>query len=212
MSKSSLLDFWQAAALLALLKAGRIAGLVNNIEIIVSGNKELHIPIKLLREALFHKDEDVRLDALQLICVHPKLTMAPGPFLAWSPLRLNTLLISLKLCKEKVSHWHSMGTELEAPRGPNSLMAPHTVVKSSRKYLSRCMGKMKDLICAAAGQGELQLVGELVLYGFRTSSSSFRNQCTGLLTRFIQRCVICFKTMQSKKDHLRGQKLLAGES
>lgn len=70
----------QLATLLALLKASRSFGLFDSLEDIKlpGGDNTLQIPLQLLQDAVHSRHEDLREAVLQLVCIHPKLTLAPG--------------------------------------------------------------------------------------------------------------------------------------
>lgn len=81
----------QLATLIALLKAGRVCGILEDMWSLQSqsAGETLHIEQALVQEALRHEDESICTDALQLCCLHAKLSLAPGrPTVTLRPVHL----------------------------------------------------------------------------------------------------------------------------
>jgi hypothetical protein len=72
--------FVQVAALVAVLKVGRSLQLVNSLrEVALPGEPPLLISEELLSHAITSSNEALRLDALELACLHPRASTPPGP-------------------------------------------------------------------------------------------------------------------------------------
>ena len=69
----------QIAALVAILKAARQLHLVDDLsEVLCPGEDPIIIPEGLIMRAISHTSEALRVDAMHLICIHPKMTLLPG--------------------------------------------------------------------------------------------------------------------------------------
>lgn len=70
----------QVAALVAVLKAARSVGLAEDLAAVQvpGGGAPIAIPAAMLRTAVAHRSESLRVDALQLACSHPKTSSLPG--------------------------------------------------------------------------------------------------------------------------------------
>lgn len=68
----------QVAALVAIIKAARQMSLMDSIDQLPAPGGGLAIPVAMLREAAGHRSEALRVDAMQLACVHPRTTAMPG--------------------------------------------------------------------------------------------------------------------------------------
>ena len=67
------------AALIAVLKAARQLALLNDVEELrIPHHAPISIPRRVLEMAIRHSSETLRMDALQLVCTHPKLNLLPG--------------------------------------------------------------------------------------------------------------------------------------
>ena len=67
------------AALIAVLKAARQLALLNDVEELrIPHHEPIGIPRRVLEMAIRHSSEALRMDALQLVCMHPKMNLLPG--------------------------------------------------------------------------------------------------------------------------------------
>ena len=69
----------QVASLVAVLKVARQLNLVRDLDrVTVPGHDPVHIPEALLRRAIEHGNDTLLVDAMALVCSHPKSTAVPG--------------------------------------------------------------------------------------------------------------------------------------
>ena len=64
---------------MAVLKVARQLNLVRELErVTVPGYEPVDIPEALLQRAIEHGDDPLLVDAMALVCLHPKSTAVPG--------------------------------------------------------------------------------------------------------------------------------------
>ncbi len=89
----------QVASLVAVLKVARQLNLVRDLDrVTVPGHDPVHIPEALLRRAVEHGNDTLLVDAMALVCSHPKSTAVPGMHHAPLPL-LDTRLFQEQWCR-----------------------------------------------------------------------------------------------------------------
>ncbi|KAK9830510.1 hypothetical protein WJX72_012147 [[Myrmecia] bisecta] len=77
--EDGLFEDGKVAALVAILKAARQLQLISDLDVVtVPGCGSVTIPESMLQRAISHCTESLRVDAMQLACVHPKATAPPG--------------------------------------------------------------------------------------------------------------------------------------
>ena len=67
--------------MVCILKAARSVGLAEDLASVGDpggGGAQIAIPAAMLRAAVGHRSESLRVDALQLACSHPKTSSLPG--------------------------------------------------------------------------------------------------------------------------------------
>lgn len=73
----------QVASLVAVLKVARQLNLVRDLDrVTVLGHAPVAIPEALLQRAIEHGSDGLLVDAMSLVCSHPKSTAVPGVLLA----------------------------------------------------------------------------------------------------------------------------------
>ena len=79
----------QVASLVAVLKVARQLNLVRDLErVALPGHEPVQIPEALLQRAIEHGNEPLLVDAMALVCSHPKSTAVPGAAQATPPLHM----------------------------------------------------------------------------------------------------------------------------
>ena len=69
----------QVAALVSVLKVARTVGLAEDLAAVPApGGSVIQIPEAMLRAAVGHRSDSLRVDALQLACMHPRTSSMPG--------------------------------------------------------------------------------------------------------------------------------------
>ena len=69
----------QVASLVAVLKVARQLNLVRDLDrVTLPGHEPVQIPEALLQRAIEHGNEPLLVDAMALVCSHPKSTAVPG--------------------------------------------------------------------------------------------------------------------------------------
>ena len=71
--------FLQVPSVIAVLKTARQQQLMEGLgQVVVPGHLPLVLPKQLLEKAVIHSSETLRIDVMQLACLHPKSTAFPG--------------------------------------------------------------------------------------------------------------------------------------
>ena len=89
---------FQVPSIIAVLKTARQLQLMDGLgQVMVPGQEPLSLPHRLLEKAVIHGSETIRLDVMQLACLHPKSTAFPGeknccPLLESRPCRCSKVI------------------------------------------------------------------------------------------------------------------------
>ena len=97
----------QVASLVAVLKVARQLNLVRDLDRVkLPGHEAVLVPEALLQRAIEHGNEALLVDAMALVCMHPKSTAVPGAAQGHH-VRRN--------CKNSLGHLHDSVTALLLP-------------------------------------------------------------------------------------------------